>query len=240
MNIWPTEEIDIDLLDPSDENPNEMTDDEFSALVEEVADHGWLTPLQVIGPGPNGRYKLFGGHHRVKVAEVLGMTRLPCVVVDPDAFDDDFRKLQLVRQNILHGSLNPEKFTRLYNEMAKRYDGEVLRRMFAFTKTDAFDRLYLDAKKALPPDMQRKLEDVRKELKTVDDLSLVLNRLFTEYGNTLDSNFMFFSWGGKEHIMIQLSAPGAWQRVSVFARWCVQEKVKIDEELMTRMEWPQM
>jgi hypothetical protein len=88
--------------------------------------------------------------------------------------------------------------------------------------------------------MQDSLEKVREELKTVDDLSLVLNRLFTEYGSTLDSNFMFFAWGGRSHILVQLQAPGAWQRMSKFAKWCQEHGLKVDEQIMARMEWPNM
>jgi hypothetical protein len=235
---WPTEVIPLDKVIEYEENPNEMTDDMFSALVEEIAESGWLVPIQVAGPEEDGTYRLIGGHHRKKAALVLGIEEVPAVVVDPEVFDRDRQEIQVVKQNVLHGELNPEKFTALFNKLSAKYDADMLRSMMAFTKTDAFNKVYLDAKKGLPPEMQEKLEEVRDELKTIDDLSLVLNRLFTDYGSTVKFHAMFFSYGGREHLMVQLNAPAAWTRVKAFTKWCVDNKLMVDEEIMTRMDWP--
>lgn len=237
---WPIEKINLDLVVEYEDNPNEMTDEMFSALVEEIAESGWLVPIQVAGPDEDGTYRLIGGHHRKKAAIVLGLEEVPAVIVDPVIFDRDRQEIQVVKQNVLHGDLNPEKFTKLFNRIADRYGADMTRSMMAFTQADAFKKVYLDARKALPPEMANKLDEVRDELKTVDDLSLVLNRLFTDFGSTLEANYMFFSYGGREHIMVQLSAPGAWQRVSKFARWCFENNIKVDEEIMARMDWPNM
>lgn len=238
MEVWPVETLPIALLDDSGENPNEMTDDQFSALVDEIVENGFTVPVQVIGPYENGRYKLYGGHHRKKAAIVLGSEDIPAVVVPPDRYDEDLRQIQLVKQNTLSGQLNPEKFTRLYNDLARKYDPILLQRMMGFTKEDAFEKVYQDARKALPPGMQEKLDEVRDELKTVDDLSLVLNRLFTTYGETVQYHFMFLSYGGREHAMIRLTDPAMWARVKKFLSWCSEEQREADVELMARMQWP--
>jgi ParB-like nuclease domain len=235
---WPIRDVDLSMVVEFDENPNEMSDDMFSALVEEIAESGWLVPIQVAGPEPDGTYRLIGGHHRKKAALVLGLERVPAVVVDPEVFNKDRQEIQVIKQNVLHGELNPEKFTQLFNRLSSKYDVEVLRRMMAFTKQDAFRKVYLDARKGLPDEIAAKLDEVREELKTVDDLSIVLNRLFTEYGNTLDSNFMVFVHGGKENIMVQLQSPGSWTRIKKFADWCFENGLRMDEELMARTEWP--
>jgi hypothetical protein len=237
---WPIETIDLDLVDDHDQNPNQMESKTFSALVDEIAESGWLVPIQVAGPYPDGRYKMIGGHHRKKAAVILGYEAVPAVIVDPEVFDEDKQKVQLVKQNILHGQLNPEKFTNLFNELARKYDADMVRNMMGFTRTDSFNKVYLDAKKALPPEMQEKLAAVREELKTVDDLSLVLNKLFTEYGSTLDANFMVFSFGGRQNLMVQMNAPGSFKRMKDFMEWCYENKVKVDEEIMTRMDFPKM
>lgn len=236
--MWPTQTIQLDRVVEYEDNPNEMSDDMFSLLVEEIAESGWLVPIQVAGPDPDGTYRLIGGHHRKKAALVLGIEEVPAIVVDPVVFDRDRQEIQVVKQNVLHGDLNPEKFTALFNKLAQRYDADLLRREMAFTKSDAFNKVYLDAKKALPPEMQAKLEEVREELKTVDDLSLVLNRLFTDYGSTVKFHAMFFSWGGRDHVMVQLNSPASWHRIKAFVNWCVENKVMVDEQFMQRMDWP--
>lgn len=235
---WPIETVAIDKCVAFEGNPNEMKDDMFSALVAEIAESGWLVPIQVAGPQDDGTYRVIGGHHRLKAAKVLGMEEVPAVVVDPEEFDADRQEIQVVKQNVLHGDLNPEKFTRLFNSLTDKYDADVLREMMAFTQKDAFQKVYLDAKRNLPAEMQEELEKMRDEIKTVDDLSLVLNSLFSKYGNTLNSNFMIFTFGGKESIMVQLNAPGAYQRIKKFAEWCFANGVKMDEQIMARMEWP--
>lgn len=235
---WPVLPVEVDKCVAFEDNPNEMKDDMFSTLVAEIAESGWLVPIQVAGPEPDGTYRVIGGHHRLKAAKVLGMEEVPAVVVDPAEFDRDKQEIQVVKQNVLHGELNPEKFTYLFNKLTEKYDADLLRDMMAFTEQDAFRKVYLDAKKSLPPEMQDELERMRDEIKTVDDLSLVLNSLFTKYGNTLDVNFMVFTFGGKESIMVRLTAPGAWQRIKKFAEWCFAHNRKMDEELMARMEWP--
>lgn len=236
---WPVEEIDLDLVDDYEGNPNTMDDKTFSALVEEIAESGWLVPIQVAGP-ENGRYRMIGGHHRKKAARVLGYDKVPAIVVDPQVFDRDKQEVQAVKQNILHGELNPDKFTDLFNRLADKYGADLTRSMMGFTRTDAFKRVYNDAKRALPPEMAAKLEETRGELQSVDQLSLVLNKLFNEYGDTLDHHFMFLTWGGKQHLMIQLSNPTAWGKWKKFAQWCHEQGIMIDEELMSRFEWPKM
>jgi hypothetical protein len=121
--------------------------------------------------------------------------------------------------------------------MAAKYDPIVLQRLMGFTRQDAFNKVYETAKQSLPPEMAEKLDELKDELRTVDDLSLVLNRLFTEYGETLENHFMFFSFGGKQHIMVEMRQPGAWGRISRFARWCHENGHPLDEMVMTRMDW---
>ncbi len=238
VKTYPVEDLDVDQLVGMEENPNEMTDDQFSVLVEEIAEYGWRDPIQVVGPKADGTYTIVSGHHRTKAARVLGMEAVPATVVPADEWSRDVEEIQLVKQNVLSGELNPEKFTELFNKLAKRYEKDVLRRMMAFTEQDAFQRLYLDAKKALPPEMQTKLDEVKDEIKTVDDLSLVLNSLFTKYGNTLDANFMVFTYGGRKSILVRLQTMGAWNRVKKLAEWCHENGLKMDEQIMMRMDWP--
>lgn len=203
------EEIEVGKLIPDEMNPNEMDDRSFNALCESIQEEGWIEPIQVvpnvIDDGVVDGYFIVGGHHRAKAAEVLGMEKVPAVVLDPKKFDEDRRQWNLVKLNVLRGKLNPEKFARLYEDLTKRYDSEVVKTLMGFTSEDAFKRLYKDVKRQLPPEMREKLDSVADEIKTIDDLSTVLNRLFAEYGETLPSNMMVFSWGGKEVLWVRCS-----------------------------------
>lgn len=197
-------DIPVGLLVESAENPNEMDDKMFDQFVEKVKEEGFDEPIKVV-PHPDGeRYFIVAGHHRVKAGKLLKMSHIPGVV--KDGWDDDKRKLELVANNMVKGNLNPEKFTALYNDLAKRYDKEVLKAMMGFTKKDAFDKVYKAVSDKLPARQKRQLEEAKETIRSVDDLSSVLNTIFKEGGSELSHGYMVFSFGGKEHLYIQSDA----------------------------------
>jgi hypothetical protein len=221
--IGTTRELPLNRLRKNEQNPNEQDDRMFNATVASIAEDGWIQPMASVVPvgefdeaDPFGwaQFDIVAGHHRFDAAEVLAFESGPCWLLDPASFDADRQKWAMVKANIVAGRLNPEKFTALYNEMAARYDGEVLQRLMGFTSQDAFEKLWQGVKSTLPPELAAELEKVRDEVRTVDDLSVVLNRLFREYGETLPSNVMAFSWGGKE-VMWVLADARLWKTVSV-------------------------
>ena len=42
-------------------------------------------------------------------------------------------------------------------------------------------------------------------MKTVDDLSRILNEMFSRYGDTLKHNYMVFQYGGKTHLWVMMN-----------------------------------
>lgn len=204
MSEYPRmETIPVASLVKNDANPNEQDDRTFNALCQSIQEEGWVEPMATAVPQPDGTYEIVGGHHRYDAAMVLGIEEGPVWLLDPDKFDQDRRNWTMLKVNIVKGTLNPSKFTALYNDMVKKYDAEVLQALMGFTDEDAFKSLYRDVKKALPPALQDALGKQKDEIRTIDDLSLVLNRLFRDHGETLDSNYMTFSFGGKEVLWVR-------------------------------------
>lgn len=115
----------------------------------------------------------------------------------------------------------------------RKYDKEALQRLFAFTDKQAFQKLIGEVKKELPPEIAQKLGEVQEGLKTIDELSTVLNILFTKYGDTLKYNFMMFTFGGKFHYMIRMSKrlKGIMDRIAAEA---VELEIDINELFMRR------
>lgn len=227
--------IALDLLDKNAANPNEQDERTFNATVESIEEEGWVQPMCTVVPTPDGRYRIVAGHHRYDAATVLGYEDGPCWVLDPEKFDEDRQDWVMVKANILSGQLNPAKFTALYDRMLKSYGAEVLQALMGFTSEDAFKRVYRDVKKALPPALQKALDDQKDEIKTIDDLSLVLNRLFREYGETLPSNMMVFSWAGKEVLWVR-SSDDLWDRVNRIAKDAVLDKADVNDRLVALLE----
>lgn len=208
-------DVAVKALVKNDANPNEMDDRTFNALCESIMEEGWTEPVTVV---PNGdSYVIVGGHHRYDAAVTLGMEQVPCWVLDPEKFDEDRQGWNLVKMNVLRGQLNPSKFTALYERMVKTYGAEVLQSLMGFTNEDAFKKMYQDVRKSLPPELAKALDATKDEIKTIDDLSLVLNRLFKEHGETLPSNMMVFSWAGKDVLWVRCT-DDLWKVVTAMAK----------------------
>jgi hypothetical protein len=94
---------------------------------------------------------------------------------------------------------------------------EDLQELFGFTSSDEFARMIGETKKNLkaagaPAEVVEHFEQASKEVKTIDDMSSVLNKLFAQYGDTLRWNFMVFSFGGKDHLFVTTDAV-LWKRL---------------------------
>lgn len=202
-------DIPVGDLISSSENPNEMLDTTFDELVEGMRRDGFDEPILVMpvyddDGEASGKYIIASGHHRKKAAELIGMKSIPAII--KEGWDDDARKLALVRRNLLHGKVNPAKFTALYDDLATRHDKEVLKLQMGFHEKKSFEAVYRDIAKQLPSKQRSKLAAAKEHIKSVDDLSSVLNTIFKEHGSDLDSGFLVFSFGGKNHHYIEISS----------------------------------
>lgn len=197
--VW----LDVDDLVPNADNPNEQDERTFNATVASILEEGWLQPCASVVPIGNGKYEIVGGEHRWRAARVAGLSPVPCWPLDPEKFDKDRRDWSLMKMNIIAGKVNPAKFAAMYERMVSVYDAEVLQSLMGFTSSDAFERVYKTTRAALPKELQDALDSVKDEIKTIDDLSLVLNRLFRDHGETLPSNMMVFSWAGKDVLWVR-------------------------------------
>jgi ParB-like nuclease domain len=206
----------IDAIVPNPSNPNEQDERTFNATVASIEEEGWLQPCASVVDLGNGTYEIVGGEHRWQAARVLGHETAPFWLLDPEKFGRDRRDWSLMKMNLIAGKTNPEKFARLYERMVQTYDAETLQALMGFTSQDAFAKVYKGVKDALPKELQDALEDVKGEIRTIDDLSLVLNRLFRDHGETLPSNMMVFSWAGKDVLWVRADDE-LWAMVKVLA-----------------------
>ena len=214
--------VPVDSLHPNESNPNEQDDRTFNALCEAIQEEGFLDPIAAV-QREDGEWDITGGEHRWRAAKVLEMPEVPVTPLDPDKFDKDRQDWNLVKLNVLNGDLNPEKFTKLYQRLVKTYDEETMKTLMGFTTEDAFRKVYKEVKRGLPPELADALDEAKGEIKTIDDLSIVLNRLFSEFGETLPSNMMVFSWGGREVLWIRCD-DAAWKVVEPLARKTAEAK----------------
>jgi hypothetical protein len=216
MNV---EWMDPERLEPNPENPNEQSDEEFNALCASIQQEGWTAAVSAVEHrrdehGPV--FQIVAGEHRWRASKVLG-SKVPVLKLDPAKWDQDRRNMMLVKDNIVTGKMNGEKFAKLYEQMAGKYDAEVLQELMGFTSEDAFRKVYKGVKDALPKELQTALEESRDEIKTIDGLALVLNKLFAEHGETLPADFMVFSYGSKDVLWVQVPEHKQWKVLAASA-----------------------
>lgn len=97
--------LSLDLLEPNESNVNEMGQEELSQLAKMIQRNGFDEPLQVVKR--NEKYIVMGGNHRWKVAKLLNMPEVPCVIYD---WDERRSMEECVKRNMVRGHPNFDKF----------------------------------------------------------------------------------------------------------------------------------
>jgi len=227
-------DIPMELIEPNPWNPNVMSADEFNMLAENVEDVKFLDPILVVPlPRKDGdvqRYRIVDCEHRWEQQRLMDADTIKCIIADPEIFDEKEQKRQTVRMNKIRGSLDTKKFSALVNDLMTTHEvpyDEVAREL-GFVDETEFDRLMQAARDSLPTnEMKKEFDAAKEEVKTVDDLTLLLNRLFTKYGDTLPANFMILDFGGKEHIWVRMQK-NQFKKIMQNARVCLEKGITFD------------
>ena len=223
-------EIPISQVFPNSFNPNVMDEKEFNLLVQNVQDFGMAVPITVVEKG-DGTYMIIGGEHRWKAARLTGMKTIPAVVYSEEEMNEDQAKFQTMRLNMIHGKIDPKKFVDMYMGLSEKYSEEVLKDSMGFLNQAEWDRMLSKVKQGLSSkDLKERFDQVKEQIKTMEDLSTILNRLFAEHGSSLPYNFMIFDFGGKENLWIRMDKP-LFSTMKMIANECVLNKVTLDSVL---------
>lgn len=234
------EELPIDKIVFNAWNPNTMPEESLDRLADEIGNVGFLEPVQVV-PLQDGKYRVLGGEHRVRACTKLGHATVPAVVLtDAKWQDEDLQKFVTVRLNVLKGKLDPARMAALYDEMAKKYGEDALQKLFAYTDKGAWNHTLTQIKKGLkqtgmPKKLVKEFDDASKEIRSVDDLSNILNQLMTKHGDTVQQSFMIFTYGGKDHVYIALDKESQ-KALRKATKWCTQTGNDINEVILSALQ----
>lgn len=228
--------VPIDLIDPNEWNPNKLSEAMFNRLVQDMEKIGFLQPILLV-PKDNGRYRIVDGEHRYEAAKLSDMRDVPAVIVEGDfAADEDSQKFQTMRMNMIRGSLDKRKFQDMVEGLLERHGLEEIAESMAFDDIDALRSMIDSARATLPtPELRKEFDKAKEEIKTVDDLSNVLNRLFTRYGSTLPYHFMVMDFGGKDHLWVRMPDKQAYTDMLGLAKQCQDRGVTFSSLLLTLM-----
>jgi len=182
-------------------NPSAMSDLMFNQLVTEIERDGFDEPI-LVSPLDGGKYRIVNGEHRYRAAAVLGLSEVPVVV--KATWSEEEQMIKTVRRNMLHGELDGQKFNKLVGEIVRRTNGSPEAIATQAVVDPALAKKMLDAEKKKAEKVTEGLDETRKEIETVDDLSFVLRTLIQEYGETVPYDFLFFIWKQKMQMMVRM------------------------------------
>lgn len=243
-------DLPLETLVKNDRNPNKMKAREFDLLIDNIEKTGITDPILVrpldfaavkkLSAKHKGealveklteageKFRIVGGHHRFDGAAYLGFEAAPCtVIMDPD-FDDEMEKFQIVRMNTIRGHLDPKAFFDLYSQLATGYSDEVLQEAFGFAEEAEFRRLIAETEKSIEdPSLKKKFKEAAKDIKTIDELSKLLNHLFTTFGDTLPYGYMFLDYAGKRSVWLRIEKKTL-DAVDVLGTLCIERKRTVD------------
>jgi len=227
-------EIDVEKIEPNTWNPNKMSDDKFSELVKNIEEIDNVQRVLVVKN--KGKYRIVDGEHRYRALKVLGRRRIPCTVIELE--NEDREQFINMRMNIIKGKIDPVKFTVMFDKLSKKYGKEATKTMMSLVEEAEFERIYKEVRKDLPPELRKKLDETKDEIRTIEGLSQILNTLFSKYGTTLDYNYMWFDYGGKKNLMIQCSK-ALWTELEKIGKICYEEKKDINAimEKLVKVEY---
>jgi hypothetical protein len=223
-------DVKVSLIDKAANNPNKMGSVEFNLLVDNLSKTGITDPILVrSNPKKPGRFTVVGGHHRLDGAQFLGFEEVPCTIITDPAFDEEAATFQMVRMNMIRGRMDPEKFFKLYEEMASKYSDQILQDAFGFADEAEFRKMVEQAAKSLPdPQMQKAFKEAAKEVKTIDGLATLLNQMFTKYGDSMPYGFMVFDYGSQRNVWVQTSLK-TMQAFDLIGELCREQSRTIDD-----------
>lgn len=185
-------------------NPNVVSADIFNSIVENIEDFGFVQPI-IVAPLPKKDkhdFQIIDGEHRFDALCLLDVSEIPCIIKSVSL---DEQKFQTVKMNRLRGKMDLKKFTALVEDLMAKYSFEEVAEYLAFTDPTELEQMIESTRESLPTDeLKEEFDKVKNDIKTIDDLSIVLNRLFTSFGSTLPANFMILDFGGKNHIWVRM------------------------------------
>jgi len=226
--------IPIADLEPNEWNPNVIDDETFNMLADDVAsDLGNLQPILVVKK-PDGGYRIVDGEHRYEAERLAGRIKIPCIVV-PDEFseDEDWQKFKTVRMNKLRGKTDKKRMLELLKDLTKRHAIDEIAENMGYVDPTELEVMIEKARASLKsPELRKEFDAAREEIKTVDDLSLILNKLFTKYGDKLDYHFMVLDFGGRRHIWVRFPDMLVYRKVLEKATLCADKGYTFNSVLL--------
>ena len=111
--------IPVELIEANAYNPNVVAPPEMRLLELSIRQDGFTQPI-VVWLRQDERFEVVDGFHRFQVGKKLGLTHLPCVVVNRHEQDRNDRIASTVRHNRARGKHQIQEMSKIVLELKRR------------------------------------------------------------------------------------------------------------------------
>jgi ParB/RepB/Spo0J family partition protein len=227
-------DIAVGVIDTNPNNPNEMNDESFGRLVDEIKEIGFIDPITVIPSGD--RYKILNGEHRLKAAVSAGYEFIPSIIIYDEKFNDpDVFELVNIRLNEIRGKLSPVKMQPIYDRVVQKFGEENVQRILGITSDDIYKKLIkkmaTNFKKSTSAEVAEKIDAQAEKQKDPASFSRAVSKIIRdEAEKSMQSKCIIFQSVGKEHVIIRANDT-TFSAASELVRKCQNEHKDINELL---------
>ncbi|MFH1473484.1 MAG: ParB/RepB/Spo0J family partition protein [Candidatus Aenigmatarchaeota archaeon] len=190
-----TERISVNLIDENEYNPNEMDENHYKKLVQNIKRKGFRKPIEVRKNGE--RYTIVDGAHRFRACKELGYTEVDCIV---DEIDVTEAMVDTLNANI-HGSHNPYKEAMMFKQIHDRYTLQDIEKLTAYGQTEIKDRMDL---LGLPANVQKMIEELQEKERKEAPVVLTFIVKETERQLVMDALGLFEDASDKNKALLAL------------------------------------
>ena len=190
-----TERIPMGLIDENEYNPNEMDENHYLKLVQNIKKKGFRKPIEVRKNGE--RYTIVDGAHRFRACKELGYTEVDCIV---DEIDVTEAMVDTLNANI-HGSHNPYKEAMMFKQIHDRYTLQDIEKLTVFGQSEIKDRIEL---LGLPANVQKMIEDLQEKERKEAPVVLTFIIKETERQLVMDALGLFEDASDKNKALLAL------------------------------------
>lgn len=212
-------------------NSNRQDKHVFKELRKSIREQGFDETLLVV-PRDDGEegYWIVAGNHRYRAGKAEGMDEFPCVVRDD--WDETSQQIELVRRNYVRGAIDKDMFTMSVNALASEQGVSIsdIQEAMGFRDDERFLEYYKQETEQMEREARQMAETTSASapaIRMIDDLGLVLSKIFEEHGNTVPYSFIIFPAGQKNHLFVA-ATPALVKNLTTVAEYCVLHSMDIN------------
>lgn len=242
LKLRDVQDISIDSIRIPDNNPNRMSEWEFTQLMNTIKKEGFDEPIKVVPDTKfeegSGRYLCISGNHRLRAAEQLGYETIPCVV--ETEWDQMQADAYLVRRNLIRGQLDSKKLRDMVSTSFGDLKKEEIAALMGF---ESAEKLMKRAKmadtsvfdKEQTEQIENSLKQNENEIEMIDGLHGMLASIFEQYGTDVQLNFIGFILNRKLQLLVKLNE-SAGEKLNSLIKYCKENNLDMSETIESMID----